>query len=88
MLSTNHIAAFLSFNISKTIGVDFLHAVTYLLKLQIDDIILGGRGQACPQRLFKLSGGPFICDLLLNNLYACTFKIGLLTVGIQVSSFQ
>ena len=40
MLSTNHIAAFLSFNISKTIGVDFLHAVTYLLKLQIDDVIL------------------------------------------------
>ena len=26
----------------------FLHADTYLLKLQIDDMILGGRGQACP----------------------------------------
>ena len=26
--------------------VYFLHAGTYLLKLQIDDLILGGRGQA------------------------------------------
>ena len=38
MLSANHIAGFLNFNISKTIGVIkliFLHAGAYLLKLQI-----------------------------------------------------
>ena len=28
--------------------MDFLNAGTYLLKLQIDDVILGGCGQACP----------------------------------------
>ena len=28
--------------------VDFLHAGTYLLKVQIDDMILGGRSQVCP----------------------------------------
>ena len=28
-----------------------MHAVSYLLKLQIDDEILGGRGQACPGML-------------------------------------
>ena len=33
--------------------VDFLDAGTYLLKLQIDNVILGGRGQACPKRLLK-----------------------------------
>ena len=27
---------------------DFLHADSYLLKPQIDDVILGGCGQACP----------------------------------------
>ena len=51
MLSANQIVGFLSFNISKTIGVIkfiFLHAVTYLLKLQIDDGILVECGQACP----------------------------------------
>ena len=45
------IAGFLNFNISKTIGFikfNFLHAVKYLLKLQIDDVILDGHGQACP----------------------------------------
>ena len=26
----------------------FVHAVKYLLNLQIDDVILGGRSQACP----------------------------------------
>ena len=25
-----------------------MHAVKYLLNLQIDDVILGGRSQACP----------------------------------------
>ena len=44
MLSANQIAGFLNFNISKTIGGlykgNFLQAVTYLLKLQIDDLIL------------------------------------------------
>ena len=34
--------------------VDFLHAGTYLLKLQIDDVILYDWGQACPKRLLKL----------------------------------
>ena len=51
MLSANQIAGFLIFNISKTIGVIkliFLRAVTYLLKLQIHDMILGGCSQACP----------------------------------------
>ena len=50
MLSPNQIAGFLNFNISKPIGgykVDFLHRGTYLLKLQTD-VILGGRGHACP----------------------------------------
>ena len=50
MFLANQIAGFLNFNISKTIGRcknDFLHAGTYMLKLQIDDVILGGCGQAC-----------------------------------------
>ena len=50
MLSTNQIAGFLNFNISKTIGgikLIFLHAVTYRLKLQIDGVILYEWGQAC-----------------------------------------
>ena len=34
--------------------VDFLHAGTFLLKLHIDDVILGGCGQACPKKLLKL----------------------------------
>ena len=41
MLLANQIAGFLNFNISKTIGdvkLLFLHAGTYLLKLQIDDL--------------------------------------------------
>ena len=51
MLSANQTAGFLNFNISKTIGsveLIFWHAGTYLLKLQINDVILGGCGQACP----------------------------------------
>ena len=28
--------------------VDFLHAGKYLLKLQLNEVILGGHGQACP----------------------------------------
>ena len=32
----------------------FLHAGRYLLKPQLDDLILGERGQACPKRLLKL----------------------------------
>ena len=43
LLSANQIAGFLSFNISKKYwrykGY-ILHAATYLLKLQIDDVIL------------------------------------------------
>ena len=51
MLSPNQIAGFLNFNISKTIGsikFIFLHAGTYLLKLQIDNVIWSGNDQACP----------------------------------------
>ena len=40
MLLSNHIAAFLNFNITKKLEVN-------LLKLQIDDVILGGCGQTC-----------------------------------------
>ena len=50
MVCINQIAEFLNFNISKTIGgikFIFLHASTHLLTLQIDDVILYGRGQAC-----------------------------------------
>ena len=48
MLSANQIAGFSNFNISKTIGVIKLiscmdHGCTYLLKLQIDEVILDGR---------------------------------------------
>ena len=49
MISANQIAGFLNFNISKTIGgikLIFLYAGTYLLKLQIDDVILQEWGQA------------------------------------------
>ena len=51
-----------------------MHAGIYLLKLQIDVVILGGCGQACsgacPKRVLKLSGGSFNCDLfhLYRNL--------------------
>ena len=51
MLSANQIAGFLNFSISKNnwrCKVHFLHGGTYLLKLQIDHIILGGCGQAYP----------------------------------------
>ena len=45
MFSSNQIAGFLNFNISKTIGgikSFFLRAGTHLLKLQSDDIIWVG----------------------------------------------
>ena len=52
MLLANQIARFLKFNISKTVGsiklIFFLHAGTYLLQLQIDDVILNGWGQVGP----------------------------------------
>ena len=54
MLLTSWILGFLNVNISKTIGGIklFLHAGTYIyiyiLKLQIDDVILHDWGQACP----------------------------------------
>ena len=49
MLLANQIAGVLNFNISKTIGgikLIFFDAGAYLLKLQIDDVILreGGEG--------------------------------------------
>ena len=52
MLLANQIAGFLNFNISKTIGginLIFFDAGAYLLKLQIDDVILlegGGEGRS------------------------------------------
>lgn len=56
------IAGYLNFIISKTIGgikfFFFLHADTYLLKLQIDNVILGGRDHACSNRLLELVGSP------------------------------
>ena len=33
----------------------FLHESTYLLTLQISNVILDEHGQACPKRLLKLS---------------------------------
>ena len=47
MLSTNQIAGFLNFNISKTIGDIkwiFFSVCTHLLKVDIDDVILCGHG--------------------------------------------
>ena len=35
--------------------VDFVHANSYLLKLQISHVILDGHGQAFPKRLWKPS---------------------------------
>ena len=51
MLSAIQIAGFLNFNISKSVGgikLFSLHAGTYLLKLQVDDVILHKWGQPCP----------------------------------------
>ena len=45
MLSANQIVGFINFNISKTIEGIKLYAGTYILKLQIVDVILGGCGQ-------------------------------------------
>ena len=46
MLSTNQIAGFLNYNISKTIGdiSGLLSICTHLLKVHIDDVILCGHG--------------------------------------------
>ena len=41
-------AGFLSFNMSKANGVIKLIFCIHLLKLQLDDMILDGRGQTCP----------------------------------------
>ena len=51
VLLANQIAGFFNFNISKTIGginLIFCIQVHTYLKLQINDVVLGGRGQACP----------------------------------------
>ena len=49
MLLANQIAGFLNYLKNYwRYKVDFLHAGSYLLKLQIDDVILGGHGQAYP----------------------------------------
>ena len=73
MLSANQIAGFLKNNwrylkSNWRYKVDFLHAGTYLLKLQMlmwfwDDVVR--LAQACPKRLLKLSVGPFSCNLFL-----------------------
>ena len=50
MFSANHIAGFLNFNVSKnnwSYKTDLFNAGTYLLKLQIDEILVGC-GQSCP----------------------------------------
>ena len=36
------------FSVITGLHIKLLHAGIYLLKLQIDDVILGGCGQACP----------------------------------------
>ena len=59
MLSTNQIAEFLSFDMSKTVGV-------MKLKRRIDDVILDEHCQACPgmpKEAIKLSGSPFSCNM-------------------------
>ena len=56
MLLANQIVRFLNFNIWKIIRGTKLHAGTYPLKLQIDDVILHEWGQACttwPKSLLK-----------------------------------
>ena len=84
MLPVNQIAGFLNFNISKIIGsikLIFVHAGTCLLKLQVDDVILGGCGQACLKRLLKISGGPFSCNLFFsffNSFFSFSLLIHLL----------
>ena len=45
MLSSNQIAGFLNFNISKTIGDIKL---IFCMQVHIDDVFLGGRGQSYP----------------------------------------
>ena len=51
MSLANQIARFLNFNISKTIGdIKFIfYMQVHILKLQIDVVVLGGHGQACPK---------------------------------------
>ena len=80
MLSANQIAVFSNFNISKAIGdkVDFLHAGTYLLKQQIDDVILGGGGQvwpSMPKCAFKTEWGPFSCDMFIIHFNVSTCSV-------------
>ena len=50
MLFANQIVGFSKQYLKKDwrYKIDFLHSGTYLLKLQIDDVILGWCGQACP----------------------------------------
>ena len=72
MISANQIAGFLNFISETLLELPVLYAGTFLLKLQIDDVILGGRGQAgsgMPKRLLKLSGGPCSCDLFFHCNY-------------------
>ena len=84
MLPANQIAGFLNFNILKIIGsikLIFVHAGTCLLKLQVDDVILGGCGQACLKRLLKISGCPFSCNLFFsffNSFFSFSLLIHLL----------
>ena len=51
MLSSNQIAGVLKIKNPKNYWkykADFLHAGTYLLELQIDDVSSGGHNKACP----------------------------------------
>ena len=55
--------------------IDFLHAGTYLLKLQVDHVILGGRGQAClgiPKGAIKTLRSQKIKEVL-SSFCACSF---------------
>ena len=56
---------FENFNISKTNGG--IKMISYLLKLQIDNVILDGNGQACPGKPQK----PFILCLYKRSPFSC-----------------
>ena len=48
MLFWHAASAHAVFSVITGLHIKLLHAGIYLLKLQIDDVILGGCGQACP----------------------------------------
>ena len=57
------------------INVDFVHAILYLLKLQIDHVFLDGHGQACP-------GMPKEAfETHLKNCWSSKYDFGPLCLG-------